>query len=83
MLRSDPKMIDWQDRVSVRLDVCHGKPSIAGTRGMVAVVLDNLAEGLTPEQIVAGYPPLRLEDVQAAIAYALAHSRDEELLPLR
>lgn len=66
-------MIDWQDRIRVDPNVCHGKPCIAGTRIMVSVVLDNLAEGLSPTQIVADYPPLKLEDVQAAIAYAAAH----------
>ena len=37
---------------------------------MVTVILDNLAEGLSPEEIVAEYPPLAIEDVRAAIAYA-------------
>lgn len=50
---------------------------------MVSVVLDNLAAGLTAEEIVSEYPPLTLEDVQAAIAYAAELSRDEELVPLR
>jgi uncharacterized protein (DUF433 family) len=76
-------MIDWQDHISVDPNVCHGKPCIAGTRIMVSVILDNLAEGLTPDQIVAGYPPLKLDDIQVAIAYAAALAREEELLPLR
>jgi uncharacterized protein (DUF433 family) len=50
---------------------------------MVAVVLDNLAEGLTPEAIAAEYPPLTVEDVRAAIAYAATLAREEELVPLR
>jgi hypothetical protein len=37
---------------------------------MVSLVLDNLAEGLSAEAIVAEYPPLVLEDVRAAMAYA-------------
>jgi uncharacterized protein (DUF433 family) len=36
---------------------------------MVSVVLDNLAEGRTREQIVRDYPPLKVEDVKAAISY--------------
>ena len=41
------------------------------------VVLDNLAAGLTAEEIVSEYPTLKIEDVHAAIAYAaeLAHER--------
>ena len=50
---------------------------------MVSVILDNLADGLTAEEIVAEYPPLQLEDVKAALSYAAALTREEELLPIR
>ena len=76
-------MLDWQQRISVRSDVCHGKPCIHGTRIMFSVVLDNLADGLSPEEIVKDYPPLTLEDIRAAIAYAANLTREEEMLPLR
>jgi len=76
-------MIDWRPRIQSTPEVCHGKPCIRGTRIMVSVVLDNLAEGLTPEEIVADYPPLTLEDVLASVAYAAALTREEELVPLR
>lgn len=70
-------------RIKVDPKVCHGKPCIRGTRIMVSVILDNLAEGLTPEQIVRDYPPLKIEDVRAAIAYASELANEEEMLPLR
>lgn len=70
-------------RISIDQKVCHGKPCIKGTRIMVTVILDNLAEGLTPEEIVAEYPPLTLEDVRAAIAYATLLAREEEIVPLK
>ena len=63
-------MVDWRDRIVVDPKICHGKPCIKGTRIMVSVILDNLAEGLTPEEIVEEYPPLTLDDVKAAVAYA-------------
>ncbi|QFS45491.1 hypothetical protein GXM_02968 [Nostoc sphaeroides CCNUC1] len=50
---------------------------------MVSVILDNFAEGLTFEEIIQEYPPLALEDIRAAIAYAAQLTREEELLPLR
>lgn len=75
--------MDWRDRIRSDPRVCHGQLCIAGTRIMVTVVLDNLAEGLTPEQIVAEYPSLSLGDVRAAISYAAALAREEELVPLR
>jgi len=71
------------DRISVEMDICHGKACIRGTRIMVTVILDNLAEGLSLEEIVAEYPPLTLEDIRAAIAYAALLAKEEELIPLR
>ncbi|MBO1348225.1 MAG: DUF433 domain-containing protein [Hormoscilla sp. GUM202] len=76
-------MNNWQEQIQIDPKVCHGKPCIKGTRIMVSVILDNLAEGLTLEEIVEDYPPLTLENVRAAIAYAAALAREEELLPLR
>ena len=76
-------MNNWRDRIHQNPTICHGKPYIAGTRVMISVILDNLAEGLSCAQIVAEYPPLVLEDVRAAIAYAAALTREEELVPLR
>ena len=70
-------------RITVNPKVCHGKPCVRGTRIMVSVILDNLAEGATPEMIVRDYPPLKVEDVKAAIAYAAELTSEEELLPLR
>lgn len=74
---------DWQKRIVTDPAICHGKPTMRGTRVMVSVILDNLADGLTPQEIVDEYPPLQLEDVQAAIAYAAELTREEELVPLR
>lgn len=78
-----PDMTEWTERVIADPNVCHGKPCIKGTRIMVAVVLDNLADGMTPEEIVSQYPPLTLDDVRAAMGYAATLAREEELLPLR
>jgi uncharacterized protein (DUF433 family) len=76
-------MIDWRERIAANPAICHGKPCIKGTRIMVSVVLDNLAEGLTALEIVAEYPSLVPEDVQAAMAYAADLAREEDLVPLR
>lgn len=76
-------MENWQERIKIDTQICHGKPCIKNTRIMVSVILDNLAEGLNPEEIVANYSPLTIEDVKAAIAYAANLVREEELLPLR
>lgn len=76
-------MTSWRDRISVDPAVCHGKACIKGTRIMVSVVLDNLASGLSREEILASYPSLHEEDIQAAILYAaeLARERIVHLSP--
>ena len=76
-------MSNWEQRLASDPQVCHGKPCVRGTRIMVSVILDNLAEGLSPDEIVAEYPPLTIDDVRAAIAYAATLTREEELVPLR
>ena len=76
-------MTDWNQHITIKPDVCHGKPCIRGTRIMVSVIMDNLADGLSAEEIVEEYPPLTIDDVRAAISYAAALIREEEILPLR
>jgi uncharacterized protein (DUF433 family) len=76
-------MQNCAERITADPKICHGKPCIKGTRIMVAVVLDNLSEGLSPEAIAEEYPPLTVEDVRAAIGYAATLAREEELVPLR
>ena len=65
------------DYITVDPAVCHGRACIKGTRVMVSVILDNLAVGISPEQIRRDYPSVSAEAIQAAIAYAaeLSHER--------
>ena len=70
------------DRISVNPNICHGKPCIAGTRIMVSVILDNLAEGVPEAEILREYPSLQSEDIKAALAYAALLAREEEIIPL-
>ena len=60
----------WQDYITVEPDICHGKACLKGTRILVSVILDNLAAGLTSEEITQSYPSLPANAIQAAIAYA-------------
>jgi len=71
-----------RERISTDPAVCHGQACIKGTRIPVAVVLDNLAAGLSAEEIVASYPPLGIEDVRAATAYAAELAR-ERIIEIR
>jgi uncharacterized protein (DUF433 family) len=74
--------MDLRDRITSDPAVCHGQACISGTRIPVAVVLDNLAAGLSSEAILVEYPGLQADDIRAAIAYAADLAR-ERLLPLR
>ena len=65
----------WQDRITADAAVCHGKACIKGTRVMVSVILDNLAAGESPEEIMRGYH-LHREDIEAAVAYAADLARE-------
>lgn len=73
--------MNWQDRISVDPQVCHGKACIKNTRVMVSVVLDNLAEGVSREEILTSYPSLTSDDIDASIAYAAELAR-ERVVPL-
>jgi len=68
--------MNWQEHITVDPNVCHGKPCIKGTRVMVSVILDNLAAGLTTEDLIKSYPSVSREAVQAAIAYAADLARE-------
>lgn len=70
----------YQHHISTDPKVCHGQVCIVGTRIPVSVVLDNLAAGLTTEEIIHSYPSLTPEDIQAAIIYAAELTR-EQIVP--
>ena len=58
------------NRITVDSEQCGGRPCIRGLRIRVSDVLDLLANGLTPEQVVDELPDLDLEDVRAALRFA-------------
>ena len=72
--------MNWKKHIVVDPKICHGKACIRGTRVMVSVILDNLAEGQTTEQILKSYPSLAPVDIRASIAYAAEISR-ERVIP--
>lgn len=68
-------------RISVDPNVCFGQPCIRGTRIWVSLIVDNLAEGLPEEEILAAYPALTRDDIRAALAYAAEMTR-ERVIPI-
>lgn len=66
----------WQDHIVATSDTLHGSPRFKGTRIPVSVVLDNLASGVSADELYADYPTLPKEAVPAALAYAADLARD-------
>lgn len=58
------------DRIELNPKICNGKPVIKGTRIPVSVILEGIAEGKSWDTLLAGFPELKREDIQAALIYA-------------
>jgi uncharacterized protein (DUF433 family) len=61
--------------------VCGGQPVIRGTRVLLATVLASLAEGDSPDEILADFPTLAREHIDAVIAFAAASAREDLPIP--
>lgn len=64
------------ERIVVDQDICFGKPCIRGTRIWVSLIMDNLADGVSEDEILTAYPALKKMDIRAAITYAAELARD-------
>jgi uncharacterized protein (DUF433 family) len=63
-------MGDWQKRITINPDQCGGRPCIRGLRIRVIDLLDLMAAGLTPDEIIEELPDLEKGDILAALKYA-------------
>jgi uncharacterized protein (DUF433 family) len=73
--------MDWKQHITTDADILHGAIRFVGTRIPVTLVLDNLAGGAAPEEILSQYPGLKAEHVPAALAYAADLAR-ERVVPI-
>jgi len=69
-------VINWEEHVVVDATVCGGQPCVKGTRIPIAVLLDGLAEGLSPAELIDHYPQISLADIGAALGYAAELARE-------
>lgn len=68
--------IEWDPKV------CNGKPVIKGTRIPVSVILEQIAEGISWDQLLMDYPELKRDDIKAALSFAretIDHSEIREV----
>ena len=56
--------------ISVNPSICGGRPTVTGTRMRVSDVLDALGSGAGKEALVADFPYLTIEDIEACLLYA-------------
>jgi uncharacterized protein (DUF433 family) len=66
-------------RITVDPKVMGGVPCIRGLRLPVATVVGMIADGMTEDEILRGYPDLEPDDVREALRYAAAAVREREL----
>ncbi len=66
-------------RITVNPEIFAGKPIIRGMRVSVELILSLLAQGETVDAILADYPDLTKEDIQACLAYAHAVIANDSL----
>ncbi len=66
-------------RINVDMEVCHGAACIVGTRIPVSVILDNLASGLSRQDVLKSYPSLSPDDIDAALAYAALLAKEQHI----
>lgn len=73
--------MDYTGIITITPDKRSGKPCIRGTRMTVTDVLEYLAEGMSPEEIVAEFTDLNLDDIRACLAFAADRERRLATLP--
>jgi uncharacterized protein (DUF433 family) len=73
--------LDEQGRIVSNPTICHGNLVIRGTRIMVWLILEYLANGDSIDDVLTAYPSLTREDVSACLAYASRAAR-ERVVPV-
>lgn len=78
-IEREPTEAELLQRITVNPGIFGGKPIIRGLRMAVEHVLGMLAAGDTPEKLLAEYPFLEPDDIQACIAYAHRSMTGEQI----
>jgi uncharacterized protein (DUF433 family) len=69
------------ERITINPNQMGGLPCVRGLRIPVTTIIGQLAAGQNPEQILADFPELEIDDIYAALAFA-AEAVQERELPL-
>lgn len=68
-------MVDYRSIITIDPQVLSGRPCVRGMRISVYDVLGYLASGMTTDEILADFPYLTREDIQACLAFAADRER--------
>jgi uncharacterized protein (DUF433 family) len=74
--------MNWRDRITIDPAIHHGDPCIKGTRVPVSVIAGSIADGDTPEKLLAAYPQLTVDDIRAALKFAAEAVNNADFIPL-
>jgi len=72
---------NYEEQIVRDKGICGGEPVFRGTRVTLRTVLASLADGDSAEEILADFPSLKAEDIQAAIAFAAASAEEDLPVP--
>jgi uncharacterized protein (DUF433 family) len=81
MFSDESAAMNYLSHFDTKQDICGGETIIRGTRVTLRTVLASLAEGATVDEILADFPSVSAEDVQAVIAFAAASAEEDLPIP--
>jgi len=69
-------------RISHNINIMGGKACIKGTRVTVGMILEQISEGKTPDELLEDYPYLSIDDIMQALKYAawIVQGREAEIV---
>lgn len=70
------------ERITTNPDVHKGRPTIRNMRFTVAAMLELLAGGMTPQEIMEDYPYIEPDDIRACLMYAAMLATNKTMRPL-
>ena len=74
--------MEYAHLITLEPDKRSGQACIRGLRMTVRDVLEYLAAGMTPQEVVDEFPDLTLEDIRACLAYAADRERRLWVVPV-
>ena len=81
MFSDESAAMNYLSHFDTKQDICGGETVIRGTRITLRTRLASLAEGATVDEILADFPSVSAEDVQAVIAFAAASAEEDLPVP--